>query len=183
GHRAPARPRRPAGQRRDTHGARMVNTPVLMFGLLAVCLVLAVSAWVLRPLARRGVIVAGVVALCAGTAALYLLVGTPEALRLAAASPAEPRSLEEAIGQLTAELERDPDQPEGWVLLARSHAALGNPVAARDAYVRALELEPDEPDLLVDAAEARALAHPQRQFDEQSMTWLQRARQIRPDHA
>lgn len=161
----------------------MVNTPVLLFGLLAVCVVVAVSAWVLRPLARPGIIVAGALALCAGTAALYLVVGTPEALRLAASSPAEPRSLEEAIAQLSAELERNPDQPEGWALLARSHAALGNPAAARDAYVRALELEPDEPDLLVDAAEARALAHPQRLFDGQAMAWLQRARQIRPDHA
>lgn len=161
----------------------MVNTPVLLFGLLAVCVVVAVSVWVLRPLARPGIIAAGALALCAGTAALYLVIGTPEALRLAAASPAEPRSLEEAIAQLAAELERNPDQPEGWALLARSHAALGNPAAARDAYERALALEPDEPDLLVDAAEARALAHPQRLFDGQAMAWLQRARQIRPDHA
>ncbi len=160
----------------------MVNTSVLLFGLLAILVVVPVTAWVLRPLARRGAIVAGLAALCAGTVALYLLVGTPEALRQPTAV-AEPASLEEAVTQLAAELERNPAQPEGWALLARSQAAMGNATAARDAYARALEFAPDEPDLLVDAAEARALAHPQRLFDEQSMAWLQRARQVRPDHA
>src|SRR5690606_30197441 len=144
--------------------------------------VVPVTAWVLRPLARRGAVAAGLVALCAGTVALYLLVGTPEALRQPA-SVAEPESLEEAVAQLATELERNPAQPEGWALLARSQAAMGNAAAARDSYARALEFAPDEPDLLVDAAEARALAHPQRLFDEQSMAWLQRARQVRPDHA
>lgn len=161
----------------------MVSTPVLLFGLLAACVVVAVSAWTLRPLARRGAIAAGVVALGAGTFALYLAIGTPEALRNPSAAAPEPQSLEQAIEQLSAELERNPQQPEGWALLARSYAALGKPVAARDAYVRALELAPDEPDLLVDAAEARALADPQRRFDAQARAWLQRARQIRPDHA
>ncbi|WP_447730579.1 tetratricopeptide repeat protein [Pseudoxanthomonas suwonensis] len=161
----------------------MVSTPVLLFGLLALCVVLAVSTWVLLPLARRGAIVAGVAALCAGTFALYLMVGTPEALRDPSANIAEPASLEEAVAQLATELERNPDQPEGWALLARSYSTLGNHDGARDAYARALQLAPDEPDLLVDAAEARALAHPQRLFDEQSMAWLQRARQLRPDHA
>ena len=160
----------------------MVSTPVLLFGLLALVVVLAVSLWVLRPLGRPRVVAAGVVVLCAGTFALYLLIGTPEALR-APATMAEPASLEEAVTQLAAELERNPEQPEGWALLARSRATLGDAAGARDAYVRALGYAPDEPDLLVDAAEARALAHPQRLFEEQSMAWLQRARQVRPDHA
>lgn len=161
----------------------MVSNPVLLFGVVSLALVLAVSAWVLRPLARRGAVAAGVVALCAGTLALYLMVGTPEALRQASTPADEPQSLEEAVTRLAAELERNPDQPEGWALLARSHAAMGDAPAARDAYARALELAPDEPDLLVDAAEARARAHPQRQFDGQAMAWLERARQVRPDHA
>ncbi|WP_019397672.1 MULTISPECIES: hypothetical protein [unclassified Pseudoxanthomonas] len=161
----------------------MVNTSVLLFALLAVAVVLAVALWVLRPLGRPLAVAVGALALCAGTGGLYLAVGTPAALRAPVAAADAPQSLEDAVAQLAAELERNPAQPEGWVLLGRSQAALGNAAAARDAYARALDYAPDEPDLLVDAAEARALAHPQRLFDEQAVAWLQRARQLVPGHA
>ncbi|HET6397027.1 MAG TPA: cytochrome C biogenesis protein, partial [Pseudoxanthomonas sp.] len=80
------------------------------------------------------------------------------------------------------ELQRNPAQPDGWALLARSRAALGDDAGARDAFARAVQLAPDEPGLLVDAAEARARAHPQRLFDEQAVGWLRRALELEPGH-
>src|SRR5690606_33278215 len=182
-HRAPPCPGRARARRRRSPGAGMVNTSVLLFALLAVAVVLAVALWVLRPLGRPLAVAVGALALCAGTGGLYLAVGTPAALRAPVAAADAPQSLADAVAQLAAELARNPAQPEGWVLLGRSQAALGNAAAARDAYARALDYAPDEPDLLVDAAEARALAHPQRLFDEQAVAWLQRARQLVPGHA
>ncbi|MBD9369094.1 tetratricopeptide repeat protein [Xanthomonas sp. XNM01] len=155
-------------------------TPV--FAAIAAVLSLGVLAWVLWPLWRRiGVPLAGsVLALTLVTFALYQWVGTPEALH-----PVEtenPQNLDEAITRLQAELERNPNQPEGWALLGRSHATLGRLLEAREAYARAVQLAPDEPALLVDAAESRALADPQRRFDAQAVQWLQHALARQPGH-
>ncbi|QNP42032.1 tetratricopeptide repeat protein [Lysobacter terrestris] len=111
---------------------------------------------------------------------LYLLVGTPRAL-----DPAQrraPDTLADAVGQLEAELRRNPNQPEGWRLLARSQAAQGRVVEARDAYARAVQLAPEEPDLLAEAAEARALASPDRRFDDEAVALLRRALAKQPMH-
>jgi cytochrome c-type biogenesis protein CcmH len=161
----------------------MVNTPMTIFAVLATVSTFAVLAWVLWPLWQRrpGPLAAGVLALSLTVLALYRLVGTPAALvEQQAAAPAD---LQQALAQLRQALEQDPDQAEGWALLARSEASLGNAVAARDAYARAAALAPGEPGLLVDAAEARALADPQRRFDEQAVAWLQQALKIQPGHA
>src|SRR3546814_12099544 len=98
--------------------------------------------------------------------ATYKLVGTPGAIDApAAAVDATPRTMEEAVVQLEAELERNPGRADGWQLLARSYEMLDRRVEARDAYARALVLAPDDPDLPVQAAEAR---------DRQSAGWGKR---------
>ena len=56
------------------------------------------------------------------------------------------------------------------------------PAGARDTYARAVQLAPDEPSLLVDAAESRAQADPQRRFDDQAVQWLKHALQLQPGH-
>lgn len=155
---------------------------VAIFAALATAVTLGVLGWVLWPLWRRprGPLLAATLVLGLAVLGVYRLVGTPAALHESALEA--PQNLEEAVARLAAELERNPAQPEGWALLARSQAALGNHAAARDAYARALQLAPGEPSLLVDAAEARALADPQRRFDEQAVAWLQEALQLHPGH-
>lgn len=153
-----------------------------VFVIASLLLVVLVLAWVLRPVWRdRPLAGVGMLAcLLATTGLLYMLVGTPRAL-----DPAQrraPATLSEAITQLTAELERDPNQIEGWRLLARAHAAEGAFVESRDAYARAVQLAPDEPALLAEAAEARAKADPKRLFDEQAVAMLRHALEIEPQH-
>ena len=169
----------------------MVIPTTAMFAALASVVVVAVLGWVLRPAARghRGAWIGAVLLLAVATLGLYRLVGTPAALEQVPAPHAAPlaaagtaQSLEEAIAQLRAELERNPNQPEGWALLARSLTATGDLASARDAYELAVKLAPDEPALLVDAAEARAMADPQRLFDAQAVTWLGRALELEPGH-
>lgn len=120
--------------------------------------------------------------------ALYQLLGAPAALDPAARTPApaaedahvDPAAFAEAVAQLRAELERNPDQPEGWPLLARSLAMQGDLEGARDAFARAVELLPDDPVLLVEAALSRAQAHPTHLFDDAALSLLERALELQP---
>jgi len=158
----------------------------LFFALLGIA-ALALTARVVWPLrtASPRVFVALIVCAPILLIALYQITGTPAALVAGAVSTQQdemPHSLEDAIAQLEQSLQHNPDQPEGWALLARSHAAQGNLTRARDAWARALELAPDEPILLTEAAQARAQAHPQNLFDDEAVALLERAITLQPDH-
>jgi cytochrome c-type biogenesis protein CcmH len=153
------------------------------FAIAGALLVLVVAAVLLRPLLRESPKVVVGIALCFSLAAvaLYRLVGTPAALE-AQPVTAMPATLDDAIKELQAELAKNPDQPEGWRLLGQ---ALGNSqrfAESRDAYAHAAKLTPREPDVLVEAAQARALAAPERRFDEQAVTMLRQALEVQPQH-
>jgi hypothetical protein len=108
-----------------------------LFVAIAVLLALAVFAVVLRPLWResRGLVIGGFVALGLATFALYRLMGAPTAADQLAANPM-PVTLDEAILQLQAELERNPNQPQGWLLLGKSLASQGKIAEASDALAQ-----------------------------------------------
>ena len=152
------------------------------FVIAAAVMAALVLGFVLWPLWRGNRIVAGATMASIAIVAvlLYALVGTPRALDASQQNP--PATLDDAIAQLKTELERNPNQPEGWRLLARAQAALGQATQARDTYAQAVKLAPDEPDLLAEAAEARALADPQRRFDDQATAMLRHALEKQPMH-
>lgn len=115
---------------------------------------------------------------------LYLQVGTPKALDPAAHLPAAaPATMEEAIAALEARLEAQPRDVEGWVLLGRSRRAQENFPAAEAALARAYALMPDDIEVQLDYAEAKALATPMRRFAGEALALLQQAHQRAPDHA
>ena len=153
-----------------------------VFVLASLAIVLVLVALALRPLwtgARRSAL-ALALALGVGTAGLYALLGTPDAL-----DPAQvkaPETLEEAIVQLERRLADEPGSVEGWVLLGRSHAAQGNWTAAADAFGKAQALLPEEPDLMVELADARMRAAPDGRFPADAVALLERAVTLRPDH-
>lgn len=150
------------------------------FVAIAVALVVVVLALLLRPLWRgRQTFALGIAATFAlATFALYRLVGTPAALDPAARQA--PATLHDAVAQLEAALLRDPGQAEGWRLLGRAYTAEQRRTDARDAYARAAKLAPNDAETQVEAAESRALADPQRSFDAQAVSMLQRALQLQP---
>jgi len=154
------------------------------FAILAIVLTAAVLLAVLWPLWRdaRALVLGGVAALGIATFALYRVVGTPAALAPDAAAAAAPATLEDAVAQLVAELEKQPNEPEGWRLLGKSYAALQRYGDAQKAFERAVELMPTDADLLVEAAQARLFANADRKLDAQAMALLDRARQINPGH-
>jgi len=151
-----------------------------VFLAVAALLAIVVIAIVLRPLWRqapKATAALGAVLLlaCFG---LYRLLGTPAALDPGQRSA--PKTLDDAVAQLEAALARDPSQVEGWRLLGRAYASQQQLAKARDAYAHAAKLAPDQPDVLVEAAEARALAAPAHRFDPQAVAWLQHALALQP---
>lgn len=152
------------------------------FVLASLAIVALLLAFALRPLwtgARRSAL-ALALAIGVGTAGLYVLLGTPDALDTAQTKP--PETLEEAIAQLEHRLADEPGSVEGWVLLGRSRAAQGNWPAAAEAFGKAQALLPEEPDLMVELADARMRAAPDGRFPADAVALLQRAVQLRPDH-
>lgn len=148
----------------------------------AALLALLTLGFVVRPLWRghRVAALGMAVAIAVIAGSLYLLVGTPQAL-----DPAQrktPDNLTGAIAQLESELRRNPEQPEGWRLLARAYASQGRAQDARDAFAQAVKFAPDDADLLVGAAESRALADGNRHFDEDAVALLRRALAQQPMH-
>ena len=152
------------------------------FVAIAAVFALATFAWVLRPLwrVRPLPVFAAIAGLGLATALLYRVVGAPAAL-----DPVQrelPETMDEAIARLETELERDPNQVDGLRLLARAYLQREQPAKARDAYARAVKLAPDDPDLLAESAEARALADPQRRFDDAAIAQLRQALRAQPMH-
>jgi len=97
---------------------------------------------------------------------LYLLVGTPAAVSpgmAAASSPhgAESRHVEALVDGLAARLHADPENPNGWIMLARSYVALGRFGEAALAYANATARVKDDAQLFADYADALAMAQGQ----------------------
>ncbi len=153
-----------------------------LFLSLSAMLGLLVLAVLLRPLWRgaRSVAIGTALLIMVSTALLYRIVGTPQALDATALR--QPQSLGAAIAQLEAELQRNPNQAEGWRLLAQAYEREDQAVKARAAYAKALELSPRDAGLLAEAAQSRALANDKRLFDAEAIALLQRALQIEPNH-
>lgn len=156
----------------------------MLFAAIAAAMTLAALGLVLRPLWRAPATRVPAIGLVGGLALavflLYRVVGTPAALDPSAR--AAPATLDEAIAALEARLQADPSQPEGWRLLGQARAAAKQPAKAADAFARAARLAPEDADVLVEAAEFRALAAPQHRFDAQAVAWLDHALQVQPAH-
>lgn len=115
---------------------------------------------------------------------LYLWVGSPQALDPGShVAPPAPATMEEAIAALEARLEAQPNDVEGWILLGRSRRSQENFAAAESALARAFRLQPEDIEIQLDYAEAKALATPTRRFAGEALALLQQAHQRQPGHA
>ncbi len=137
------------------------------------------------PACGMAVAVAVVVPVC--SLAFYLWLGSPHGLDMrppprdaaAGAGPAPP--VEAMVASLAAKLAGDPDDADGWLLLARSQVALERFDDALVGFERAHALLGDEPALLTDWAEAEAGSAGNR-FPASVLDRLDRALELDPDH-
>jgi cytochrome c-type biogenesis protein CcmH len=114
-------------------------------------------------------IVAIALAIPAGALALYGLLGSPAALlppgqQAAAAEAGAPHTLspdqmQAMLDQLAQKLKANPNDFEGWMMLARSYAAFGRMPEAVQAYEQAYRINPRDANLLADYADAVAMAN------------------------
>ena len=95
--------------------------------------------------------------------AVYLSVGNPRALLPQAAEGGNQHGLsaqqfEALVSRLAARLKDNPEDAEGWMMLARSYAVLGRFDEASEAYAKAAARMPRDAQLLADYADALAMA-------------------------
>jgi cytochrome c-type biogenesis protein CcmH len=156
----------------------------ILFAALLACLAIAFAVSALWQNSRR-LALALAFGLPLAAAGIYYLKGNPEALRPAAqqsALVAAPKTMEEAVAQLQARLDKDPNNIDGRILLARTYMALEKFDLARDAYAKATELLPDDADLAVEYAEALLRTSSDHRFPANAVEMLNRARAKNPQN-
>ena len=161
----------------------------LAFYLVAAAMIAAALALLLWPLVRHGrregrsagifalaLVVAFVLPLAAG--GIYLLVGTPVALNGVTAQPS--MDIDQAVAELRDHLKQQPDDLQGWLLLAQTEAAMHQDAQARDAYGQALRLDPRNGTAMVGWAEADSMARDDHRIEGRAVELLEQAVQADP---
>jgi cytochrome c-type biogenesis protein CcmH len=99
-----------------------------------------------------------------------------------AAGPQMEGGIEAAVMALSARLEADPNDPQGWALLGRSFMFLDQPRAAAGAYAQALRHGGDQdPDILVTYADLLGSIDGG-DLNARALPFVNRALEIEPDH-
>lgn len=129
---------------------------------------------------RRGGIVLAVM-LPALAVGLYAMLGTPAAVLPGAVQAQRATAdMEQLAAKLAQKMEQNPDNPEGWAMLARSYKSLGRWDDAERAYARiGPELEKNA-ELLAEVAEL--LVQKNNGFDARSRELVQKALRLEPDN-
>lgn len=165
----------------------------IAFIVVAALMVALALAALLVPLVREGRRsghTRGVFVLCLsialllplGAGVLYLKVGTPAALNGVSAQAQTPISLPQAIAQLRQHLAQQPDDQQGWMLLAQTSAMMRQPGDARDAWDHVLKLDANNAEAMVGWAESDSMLRADHQIDGRARELLQRAVKQHPDN-
>jgi cytochrome c-type biogenesis protein CcmH len=126
---------------------------------------------------------------CVPIAALlgYVVLGTPQAMdpralaALQGGSQDQRVNLEHLAARLAERLEKEPDDTEAWVLLARSYQMLGRNAEAVKAFARAVQLVPNSAQLYADYADVQ-IGAADGQWTEGARAAVNRALEIDPAH-
>jgi len=117
---------------------------------------------------------------------LYMLIGSPDAINPVNETPhtklEQQHSITDMVTRLEAELENEPDDVEGWNMLARSYTALRNYEKAALAMQRLYELVGDQADVLVRYADTLAMLRGG-QLSGKPLELIEKALALEPEHA
>ena len=163
----------------------------LAFYLAAAAMVAVALALLLVPLLRTGrrhgrprgvfALALGIALLLPiGAGVLYLHIGTPVALDGVPATP-KPLDFQQAMAQLRTHLRQQPNDLQGWTLLAEATTALKQPAEARDAWDHALKIAPDNVAAMVGWAETDSMARSDHLIEGRALDLLHHALELQPD--
>ena len=110
--------------------------------------------------------------------------GAPGAVVAAPEGGSAAASAEEfaaVVERLAQKLKDQPDNAEGWAMLARSYARLSRPADALAAYAKAVTLKGDDPQLLADYADLMAFQN-NRTLAGEPTQLIERALKLDPNH-
>jgi len=96
------------------------------------------------------------VALPLAAAGFYYWLGNPAALGNNPQQPITNADVDRMVASLAAKLEKEPDNLQGWAMLARSYKVLHRPEEAMRAFEKALPAVEQDPQLLADYADLLA---------------------------
>ena len=86
------------------------------------------------------------------------------------------------VTQLAQRLKDNPDDPEGWAMLGRSYLVLGRPDDAVKSYEKAIALSNNDPNIMVDYADALAMASGEQSLEGKPMELIQQALTLDPNN-
>jgi cytochrome c-type biogenesis protein CcmH len=120
-----------------------------------------------------------------GAILLYLVLGNPAALNPAASSPhgqqLSKQDIESMVAGFAAKLEKEPENYQGWAMLARSYKSMGRFPEAMRAYERTGPMLETSADLLVDYADTMAAGAGG--FNDKVTALIDKALRIDPNNA
>jgi cytochrome c-type biogenesis protein CcmH len=121
----------------------------------------------------------------AWTGSPRLISGVPTAPPAAEGSPhdggANAEQFAAAVERLAEKLKEQPDNVEGWAMLARSYLQLGRVADAVPAFAKAVALKGDDPRLLADYADALAVTN-NRSIEGEPLKLIERALKLDPNN-
>jgi cytochrome c-type biogenesis protein CcmH len=114
-------------------------------------------------LPQQLVMVMALIVLPLGAFGLYLVLGSPDLsdqpLQARLDAPAENQSVEMLVARVERHLAENPQDGQGWSVVAPVYMRIGNPAAAANAYANAIRLLGSNPKLETDLGEALTVAN------------------------
>ncbi|HTV86613.1 MAG TPA: tetratricopeptide repeat protein [Dyella sp.] len=163
------------------------------FYIAAAVMIAVALALLLVPLLRNGrksgqprgvfaLMLLIVLAVPAGTALLYLRVGTPSTLNGVATQAAQVTDINKALDELRAHLASNPKDVQGWMLLAQAATEMQHMDEARDAFAHVLQVTPNDTTAMVGWAESDAALQPDHRIGDRAHELLEQAVKLEPDN-
>jgi cytochrome c-type biogenesis protein CcmH len=170
----------------------------MMFWVIAIAIAILAAGLMGWPMLRQRAAVrnyglAVVIAVPVIMALLYQQVGTPEGIGVTG-NPQQRQPQQDAphagtgdaqfnqlVRGLEERLQENPADLEGWVLLGRTYKTAQRYAQAETALVRAAQLAPDDPLVMVELAEARLFTSGDPAIGDEIQAMLERALMLDPD--
>lgn len=117
---------------------------------------------------------------------IYLKLGEPTLMapalqQASTATPADDQQMRQMVDALAAKLQANPDNPQGWAMLARSYKVIGRNQEAQQAFEKAGAFVNSNPDMLVDYAELLGMLAGNK-LDGKPEKMIEEALKLNPEH-